>query len=81
MDYSEAQKYLGREVALKDWYRIITKPGTNGKVTSIIKTHQGEVYISVKLQDATESEEQFRLDAFQQMFRLTDHPPPNLQAC
>lgn len=74
MNYHEAQEYyIGRQVALKDWHHIITKPGTRGKITSIVKTNQGEFYVSVKLQDDTDSEEQFELTAFHNTFRVVDH--------
>lgn len=74
MTYPEAQEYyVGRQVALKDWYRVITKPGTRGKITSIVKTNQGDLYVSVKLHDDTQGEEQFELGAFHNTFRVVDH--------
>lgn len=74
MNYQQAQEYyLGRQVALKDWYRIVTKPGTGGMVTGILKTNQGELYLSVQLQDMMQTEEQFGIDSFHKTFRVVDH--------
>lgn len=78
MNQNEIQNYVGKKVALKDWYRILTEPGTPGQVTAMFSTLQGEVYISVKLQDKVASEEPFKLDAFHRMFRILD-PMPGAQ--
>lgn len=74
MDYNKARAcYLDRQIALKDWYRIIIRPGTGGKITSIIESDQGDLYLSVKLHDTLQSEEQFKLDDFHHTFRVVDH--------
>lgn len=80
MNHNEVENYVGKKVALKDWYRILTEPGTPGQVTSMFSTLQGEVYISVKLQDKVASEEPFKLDTFHRMFQILD-PVSSAQTC
>lgn len=81
MDYSEIKKYVGRQVVMKDWQRIFPEPGTRGSVSAVIKTTQGELYLSVRLHDTAQSEELFKPDVFYQMFRMIDHTTPGMQPC